>query len=220
MPTTKITAPNPAERLLLQNRAWAKAKRQADPAYFDRLKETQTPRFLWIGCSDSRVPADLITGTQPGEIFAHRNIANMVVQNDQNLASVLEYAVNNLKVEHIIVCGHHGCGGVRAAMTGKDYGLLNTWLNHIKQVYAEHFDELEAIADPQEKEDRLVELNAEFQLNNLMKSSVIQRAWDDGRGPSLHAWFYDLRDGVLNEMKHMPRGTPIPAPFRLEFEKP
>lgn len=209
------------ERLLLQNRAWAAQMRAKDPEFFDRLVQTQTPEFLWIGCSDSRVPADAITGTRPGMIFVHRNIANLVVHTDLNLASVLTYAVDVLKVNHVIVCGHHGCGGVRAAMTSKDFGLLNKWLRNIKDVHGQHADELEAISDPRQREDRLIELNTVAQVNNLMKTSTIQRAWRERGGPWLHAWVYDLGDGILHEHKAVAPGTPVPAPFRYEFpERP
>src|ERR1700712_1263957 len=148
------------EKLLSENKAWAKSQEEKDPEFFKRLSSIQTPEFLWIGCSDSRVPADKITGTQPGEIFVHRNIANMVVHTDVNLLSVLDYAVNYLKVKHVIVCGHYGCGGIKAAITNHDYNyLLNMWLRNIKDVYRLHRDELEAIPDFEKRADRLTELN-------------------------------------------------------------
>lgn len=204
-----------AARLLLQNKAWSQLKQQQDPGFFQRLAVTQSPRFLWVGCSDSRVPADAITGTQPGEIFVHRNIANMVVHTDFNLLSVLAYAVDVLKVEHVIVCGHHGCGGVRAAMTDKDFGFLNEWLRNIKEVYAEHYDEVNAITDSVRREDRMVELNVIRQVMNLAKTSIIQKAWQEGRGPVLHAWVYDLGDGILHELKTVSSTEELPAPFRF-----
>src|ERR1700710_1809850 len=151
---------NPYEKLLQENKAWAKEMVDRDPDYFNRLAHLQTPEFLWIGCSDSRVPADKITGTQPGEIFVHRNIANLVIHTDVNLLSVLDYAVNPLKVRHVIVCGHYGCGGVKAAMTNHDYNyLLNMWLRNIKDVYRLHRGELTALTDEEKRFDRLVELN-------------------------------------------------------------
>lgn len=206
-----------ASRLLLQNKAWSQLKSLQDPEFFQRLANGQSPRFLWIGCSDSRVPADAITGTQPGEIFVHRNIANVVVHTDLNLLSVLAYAVNVLEVDHVIVCGHHGCGGVRAAMTNQDFGLLNEWLRNIKDVYADHQEEVDAISDPVQREDRLVELNVVSQVLNLAKTSIVQRAWEKRKGPELHAWVYDLSDGVLNELKTVTPGTDLGAPYQFKF---
>src|SRR5919205_971723 len=166
------------EKLLLENKAWASEKVADDPEYFKRLADIQKPEFLWIGCSDSRVPANEITNTQPGEIFVHRNIANLVIHTDVNLLSVLDYAGNHLKVKHVIVCGHYGCGGVKAAATKQDFKyVLNMWLRHIKDVYYLHRDELDAIRDEEVKTDRLVELNVQMQVANLAKTSIIQRAW-------------------------------------------
>src|ERR1700712_4491919 len=166
------------EKLLLENKAWAHEKVIADPDYFKRLANIQSPEFLWIGCSDSRVPANEITGTQPGEIFVHRNIANMVIHTDVNLLSVLDYAVVHLKVKHIIVCGHYGCGGVKAAMTNHDFNqVLNMWLRNIKDVYRKHATEIDGIEDEVLRTDRLVELNVMNQVANLAKTSIIQRAW-------------------------------------------
>ncbi len=202
-----------ADRLLLQNKAWAAQSRAKDPEFFSRLATTQSPKFLWIGCSDSRVPADAITGTRPGMLFVHRNIANLVVHTDVNLSCVLQYAVEVLKVEHIIVCGHHGCGGVRAAMTNKDFGLLNKWLRNIKEVYAQHHTELVAIDDPRKREDRLVELSVIAQVQNLVRTSTVQRAWRERQGPWLHAWVYDLSDGIVHELDAVAPNTPVSAPF-------
>ena len=206
-----------SQRLLSQNRQWAETVKQQDPSFFTRLAQGQNPRFLWIGCSDSRVPADTITGTRPGEIFIHRNIANTVVHTDLNLLSVLTYAVDVLKVEHVIVCGHAECGGVRAAMSGKDLGPLNEWLRNIKDVYAKHYPELQAIEDPAAREQRLVEFNVLEQLKKLAATAVIQRAWASGRGPWLHAWVYRLDDGLLHELEAMSPGSPVPAPYALEI---
>src|ERR1043165_5505510 len=159
------------EKLLLENKAWATEKTTEDPEYFQRLARLQTPEFLWIGCSDSRVPADRITGTQPGEIFVHRNVANLVINTDVNLLSVLDFAVNHLKVKHVIVCGHYGCGGVKAAATQSDFkAVLNMWLRNIKDVYRLHREELESIKDEERRTDRLVELNVREQVNNLAKT--------------------------------------------------
>lgn len=208
-----------SRRLLLQNKAWSQLKQLQDPEFFQRLAFTQAPRVLWIGCSDSRVPADAITGTQPGEIFVHRNIANMVVHTDLNLLSVLAYAVNVLKVEHVVVVGHHGCGGVRAAMTDQDFGLLNEWLRNIKEVYADHYDEVNAIPDPVKREDRMVELNVIRQVMNLAKTSIIQSAWKERQGPVVHAWVYDLGDGILNELKTISSAEGLSPPFQFGVQK-
>jgi carbonic anhydrase len=188
----------PIDRLLLENKAWASEIKADDPEYFERLSHLQTPQFLWIGCSDSRVPADKITGTQPGEIFVHRNIANMVIHTDVNLLSVLDYAVNHLQVEHVIVCGHYGCGGIKAAMTNHDYKyVLNMWLRNIKDVYRMYSQELEAIPDMEQRTDRLTELNVKEQVTHLAKTSIIQRAWKNNRRPQLHGWVYGLKDGLI-----------------------
>lgn len=198
------------EKLLLENKAWASEKTTEDPEYFNRLAHIQTPEFLWIGCSDSRVPANEITGTQPGEIFVHRNIANMVVNTDVNLLSVLDYAVNHLKVKHVIVCGHYGCGGVKAAATQSDFkAVLNMWLRNIKDVYRLHREELESIKNEEMRTDRLVELNVREQVNNLAKTSIIQRAWKEKNAPDLHGWVYGLKDGLIKPVFEMKAGTHI-----------
>jgi carbonic anhydrase len=198
------------EKLLLENKAWAKEQVEEDPDFFQRLSSLQTPEFLWIGCSDSRVPADKITGTQPGEIFVHRNIANMVVHTDVNLLSVLDYAVNHLKVKHVIVCGHYGCGGIKAAMANQDYKpVLNMWLRNIKDVYHDHRDELNAIKDNDNKTDRLVELNVMEQVMHLAQTSIIQRVWKNEERPHLHGWVYGLKDGIIKPVLEMPPGTAI-----------
>lgn len=198
------------EKLLLENKAWASEKINDDPEYFNRLAHIQTPEFLWIGCSDSRVPANEITGTQPGEIFVHRNIANMVVNTDVNLLSVLDYAVNHLKVKHVIVCGHYGCGGIKAAATQNDFKyVLNMWLRNIKDVYRLHREELSAIKDEAKRDDRLVELNVQEQVNNLAKTSIIQRAWKKDNAPDLHGWVYGLKDGIIKPVFEMKAGTHI-----------
>src|SRR6187401_518746 len=163
----------PYEKLLQENKAWAESQRIQEPGYFDRLAKLQAPEFLWIGCSDSRVPADKITGTEPGEIFVHRNIANMVVNTDINLLSVLQYAVEVLKVEHVIVCGHYGCGGVRAAMTQHYYGIINHWLKNIKDIYRIHRDEIDSFPSDDDRVNRLTELNVQEQVFNLAKTSII-----------------------------------------------
>lgn len=198
------------EKLLLENKAWASEKVEDDPEYFERLSQIQTPEFLWIGCSDSRVPANEITNTQPGEIFVHRNVANMVVHTDVNLLSVLDYAVTHLKVKHVIVCGHYGCGGVKAAMTNHDFKqVLNMWLRNIKDVYRLHRDELNNIQDEEKKFDRLVELNVVEQVQHLAKTSIIQRAWQKEQRPHLHGWVYGLKDGIIKPVFEMTAGTHI-----------
>jgi carbonic anhydrase len=194
------------EKLLLENKAWASEKIQDDPEYFQRLAKIQTPEFLWIGCSDSRVPANEITGTQPGEIFVHRNIANMVIHTDLNLLSVLEYAVNVLKVKHIIVCGHYGCGGVKAAMTRHSLGIINKWIRNIKDVYRFHRKEIDSISDETSKVNRLVELNVQEQVINLAKTSIVQSAWKYHQRPAIHGWVYGLDDGLIKPIFEMGPG--------------
>jgi len=198
----------PHEKLLLENKAWAQEMLEQDSDYFNRLAHLQAPEFLWIGCSDSRVPANEITGTQPGEIFVHRNIANLVIHTDVNLLSVLDYAVNHLKVNHVIVCGHYGCGGVKAAITNHDYNhLLNMWLRNIKDVYRLYQSELESITDEEARTDRLVELNVKEQVLKLAKTSIIQRAWKYSKRPVLHGWVYGLKDGIIKNLFDMEPGS-------------
>lgn len=190
----------PIEKLLLENKAWAAEKLETDPNYFLRQSKDQSPEFFWIGCSDSRVPANEVTNTEPGELFVHRNVANLVVNTDLNLLSVLQYAVEVLKVNHIIVCGHYGCGGVKAAMTQQSFGLINKWLRNIKDVYRFHRIEIDGISDPVKRVDRLVELNVNEQIHNLAKTSIVQKAWSSRQGPMLHGWVYGLEDGILHEI--------------------
>jgi len=200
---------NPYEKLLLENKAWATEQVQIDPDFFKRLQHIQTPDFLWIGCSDSRVPADKITGTQPGEIFVHRNIANMVVHTDINLLSVLEYAVVYLKVKHVIVCGHYGCGGVKAAMGNQSLGIINKWLRNIKDVYRIHENEIKQEPDEEKRLNKLIEYNVHEQVMNLAKTSIIQKAWKDENRPHLHGWVYGLQDGIIKPVCEMEPGTHI-----------
>lgn len=207
----------PYEILLRDNRAWAAGRVAEDPDYFKRLAQLQTPEFLWIGCSDSRVPANEITGTQPGEIFVHRNVANLVVNTDANLFAVLDYAVTYLKVKHIIVCGHYGCGGIKAAGSKGDFkSILNMWLRNIKDVYRLHQAELNAIRDEGERENRLVELNVQEQVYNLAKTSIIQRCWEQEQQPDLHGWVYGLKDGIIHPVCEMKAGTPIDEVYRFD----
>lgn len=195
------------EHLLLENKAWAKEILETDPDFFSRLKDQQSPEYLWIGCSDSRVPPDRITQTQPGQIFIHRNIANMVVHTDLNLLSVLQYAVEVLKVKHIIVCGHYGCGGVKAAMGNANLGIINKWLRNIKDVYRFHQAEIDAIPNEKDRLNRLIELNVVEQVHNLAKTSIVQHAWKTRNAPHIHGWVYDLSDGLIKTLFEMPANT-------------
>ncbi|HMH21854.1 MAG TPA: carbonic anhydrase [Puia sp.] len=207
----------PIEKLLLENKAWAEEIKADDPGYFERLSHLQNPEFLWIGCSDSRVPADKITGTQPGEIFVHRNIANLVIHTDVNLLSVLDYAVNHLNVRHVIVCGHYGCGGIKAAMTNHDYKyVLNMWLRNIKDVYRLHSKELDNIVDLEARTDRLTELNVKEQVTHLAKTSIIQRAWKNDKRPQLHGWVYGLKDGLIKRVFGMEAGSHIDPIYQYD----
>ncbi|GGB30133.1 carbonate dehydratase [Mucilaginibacter rubeus] len=189
------------EGLLEGNKKFIEGALAEDPQYFDKLANGQKPPILWIGCADSRVPANQITNTAPGEIFVHRNIANMVIHSDMNMLSVLDYAVNVLKVKHVIVTGHYGCGGVNAAMSNNQFGLIDNWLRHIKDVYRLHADELDAITDETERSNRLVELNVIENVNNLCKTSIVQNAWKNGQALAVHGWVYSLSTGLINDMK-------------------
>lgn len=197
------------EELLLQNKAWVQEKLSDDSDFFKRMAKDQRPNFLWIGCSDSRVPANEITGTEPGEIFVHRNIANMVVHNDLNLLSVLEYAVVHLQVSHIIVCGHYGCGGVNAAMSHKNLGIINKWLRNIKDVYRTHRTELDLISNEKERSDKLVEYNVMQQVRHLAETSIVQKAWKNRQKPHLHGWVYGLDSGLIKQVFEMPANSEI-----------
>jgi carbonic anhydrase len=187
-------------KLLENNKSWVKKNVEKDPDYFTKLSNGQSPEYLWIGCSDSRVPANQITGTSPGEIFVHRNIANMVVHSDMNMLSVLSYAVEVLKVKHIIVCGHYGCGGVMAAMENQQFGLIDNWLRHIKDVYRYHHKELDAIEDKTLRARRLVEVNVMEQVHDLGKTSIVQNAWKKKQPLHIHGWVYDINDGIIKDL--------------------
>ena len=205
------------EKLLLENKAWASEMIAQDPQYFERLSHLQTPEFLWIGCSDSRVPANQITGTQPGEIFVHRNVANLVVNTDVNLLSVVDFAVTHLKVKHVIVCGHYGCGGVKAAATKSDFKpVLNMWLRNIKDVISKHGKELDNIKDEELKSDRLVELNVQEQVLNLSKTTIIQKCWKRDQRPDLHGWVYGLKDGIIKPVFEMKAGSQIDPVYEYD----
>lgn len=188
------------EKLLLANKAWVQDRVELQDNYFTKLAADQQPLFLWIGCSDSRVSAEQLTGTDPGEMFVHRNIANLVVPNDLNLLSVLQYAVEVLEVKHVIVCGHYECGGVKAAMAGKKLGLIDQWLRHIQLVEEQHRTELAQIPDDHDRFDRLVELNVMEQVRHLAATESVQKTWANFRRPTLHGWVFNLRNGLLHEV--------------------
>lgn len=198
------------DKLLLENRAWSEEVSKKDPDYFKHLAIEQKPDFLWIGCADSRVPAETVVNAQPGEIFVHRNIANQVITTDFNCLSVLQYAISVLKVKHVIVCGHYGCGGVKAALQPQKAELMiaNKWLLHIKDVYRLHQDELESI-NPAKKLNRLIELNIIEQVYRLAHTSIIQSAWKHGHKPTLHGWVYGLEDGLIDELIKLDHNTQI-----------
>jgi carbonic anhydrase len=205
------------ELLLDDNKKWAAKKLAEDAQFFQKLLNVQTPEFLWIGCSDSRVPANEITGTQPGEIFVHRNIANLVIHTDVNLLSVLDYAVVHLKVKHVIVCGHYGCGGIKAAMGNTNYNqVLNMWLRNIKDVYRHNREELNNIKDENQRTDRLTELNVIEQVQRLAKTSIIQKAWKAREAPDLHGWVYGLKDGLINPVYEMKAGSEIDPLYQYD----
>ena len=186
--------------LLESNGHWADQMIAQDSEFFSRLCDVQKPNYLWIGCSDSRVPANEIVGLQPGEMFVHRNIANVVPNGDQNCLSVIQYAVEVLNVEHIIVTGHYGCGGILAAMENTEHGQLDNWLAHIKDVHLKHFEDLQSIKNTEERADRLCELNVVEQVRNVAKTSVVQRAWRKNKTLYIHGWIYSLRDGILKDL--------------------
>ena len=191
---------NNLEHLLARNRAWAEKMTAADPDFFHRLSQQQTPGYLWIGCSDSRVPANEIVGMSPGELFVHRNVANVVVHTDLNCLSVIQYAVDVLKVRHIIVCGHYGCGGVKAALDNSTHGLIDNWLRHVQDVKHQHEAALGAMADDAERFGALCELNVIEQVLNVSRTTIVQNAWERGQELSVHGWIYGLGDGLLREL--------------------
>ena len=188
------------KKILDNNKKWVENKLSVNPNYFKNLAVGQQPPLLWIGCSDSRVPANEIIGAEPGEVFVHRNIANMVVHSDMNMLSVLDYAVNALKVKHVIVCGHYGCGGVKAAMGNTSIGIIDNWIRHIKDVYRFHQNELDAIENEKERFNKFVEINVKEQVMDLAKTSIVQNAWKNGQELSLHGWVYGLNDGYVTDL--------------------
>ena len=190
---------NRLQHLFDSNRAWADSVKQRDPEFFSRLSNQQSPEYLWIGCSDSRVPANQITRLEPGEVFVHRNIANVVVHTDLNCLSVIQYAVEVLNVKHIIVCGHYGCGGVRAALENHEHGLIDNWLRHIKDVIRFNEDKFHGL-EHEQKMDLLCELNVREQVTNICNTTIIQDAWNEGKELSVHGWIYSVKNGILKDL--------------------
>ena len=206
------------KELLENNKNWADEQARSNPDYFKKLAAGQSPRAFWIGCSDSRVPESIVTGMGPGDIFVQRNVANQVVHDDINLLAALQYAVQNLEVEHVIVCGHYGCGGVKAAMSDAELGLINKWLLHIKDVYLAHSDELEKISDMDKRADRLVELNVLQQVDNLIRTEIIQGSWKMRKAPKVHGWAFGLADGKIKELTTVePDISNVPEIYRYNL---
>jgi carbonic anhydrase len=187
-------------QLFENNRKWASELLQSDSAFFEKLSKQQSPEFLWIGCSDSRVPANAIVGMRPGELFVHRNVANLVIHTDMNCLSVVQFAVEVLKIKHIIVCGHYGCGGVKAAMENRSHGLIDNWLRHIRDIYRKRSNELLLIEDENQRLDRLCELNVVEQVMNVGNMTAVQEAWQKEKSPTIHGWIYDICDGLLKDL--------------------
>ncbi|MES2863577.1 MAG: carbonate dehydratase [Bacteroidota bacterium] len=206
------------KKILDNNKEWVESNLAKDPNYFKDLSSGQNPPLLWIGCSDSRVPANEITGTRSGEVFVHRNIANLVVHTDINMLSVLDYAVNALKVKHVLVCGHYGCGGVKAAMGNQSIGIIDNWIRNIKDVYRVNKDELNEIKNEDEKFNRLVELNVKEQVFNLAKTSIVQNAWNKGQELNLHGWVYGLNSGYVTDLNvNFSNNDDLDSMFKLNF---
>lgn len=211
---------NDLENLFSKNEAWANQIKSEDPTFFERLSKQQSPEYLWIGCSDSRVPANQLVGLMPGEMFVHRNIANCVVHTDLNCLSVIFYAVHVLKVKHVIVCGHYGCGGVQAALTDQQFGLVDHWIRNIRDVYHKRHEEILSLSNDTERLNRLCELNVEQQVANVCHIPVIQNAWHEGRELSIHGWIYDIGDGRLKEVTKTINGlSEVSEQFRLAPEQ-
>lgn len=206
------------KQLLENNKKWVEEQVAIDPNYFNDLAKEQKPKILWIGCSDSRVPANEIIGGKPGDSFVHRNIANLVIHSDMNMLSVLDYAINALKIKHVIVCGHYGCGGVKAAMENKSIGIIDNWIRHIKDLYRLHLEELNSIEDNEKKFNRLVELNVIEQVHDLGKTSIVQNAWKNGQEVSLHGWVYGLNSGYVTDLDvNISSNKDLHDVFHLDF---
>jgi len=205
------------KKILLENKAWAESKRDLDQEYFEKMAVDQKPEYLWIGCSDSRVPPSEITNTDPGQMFVHRNIANLVVHTDMNLLSVLQYAVENLEIPHVIVCGHYNCGGVKAALSNKSLGMMNNWVRNIKDIYFENKVDIDSIQDEAARVNKLVELNVVEQVHHLAHTSIIQRSWNVRKKPYLHGWVYDINTGLLKKLITMEPGAEIDSAYRFDY---
>ena len=206
------------KNLIDNNKKWVESKLKLDPEFFNKLAQGQSPPILWIGCADSRVPANEIIGAEPGEVFVHRNIANMVVHTDMNMLSVLDYAVNVLKVKHVIVCGHYGCGGVKAAMGQQSVGLIDNWIRHIKDVYRLHKSELDGISDEKQRFDTFVELNVKEQVFDLAKTSIIQNAWKKDQDISVHGWVYGVGSGIIKDLEvNVSNDSQLDDVYQLNF---
>ena len=206
------------KKILDNNKKWVENQLALDPEYFKDLAKGQQPPLLWIGCSDSRVPANEIIGAKPGEVFVHRNIANMVIHSDMNMLSVLDYAVNVLKVKHVIVCGHYGCGGVKAAMGNQSIGLIDNWIRHIKDVDRLHEHYLDTIKDEEERFNKFVEVNAQEQVFDLAKTSIVQNAWRNGQELTLHGWTYGLNSGYVTDLGvNMSSNKDLDEVYQLKF---
>jgi len=206
------------KKILDNNKKWVETQLAIDKEYFKDLAKGQQPPLLWIGCSDSRVPANEIIGAKPGEVFVHRNIANMVIHSDMNMLSVLDYAVNVLKVKHVIVCGHYGCGGVKAAMGNQSIGLIDNWIRHIKDVYRLHEEYLNSISDEDERFNKFVEVDAQEQVFDLAKTSIVQNAWRNGQDLTLHGWTYGLNSGYVTDLGvNMSSNSELDEVYRLKF---
>ena len=206
------------KKILDNNKQWVESQTAIDPEYFKDLSKGQNPPLLWIGCSDSRVPANEIIGAKPGEVFVHRNIANMVVHSDMNMLSVLDYAVNVLKVKHVIVCGHYGCGGIKAAMGNDSIGIIDNWIRHIKDVYRLHKEELDAIANEDDRFNKFVEVNVKEQVFDLAKTSIVQSAWKKGQELTLHGWAYGLNSGYVTDLNvNISSNKDLDNVYQLEF---
>lgn len=186
--------------LFEKNKLWSSETKRKDPEFFKKLSKQQSPEYLWIGCSDSRVPANEIVGMLPGELFVHRNIANMVIHTDLNCLSVIQYAVDVLKIDHIIITGHYGCGGIKAAMESKEHGLIDNWLSHIRDVYRYHAKDIDLIEDEEKRIDKMCELNVIEQVANVCHTTIVQKAWAAGRKLFVHGWIYDIKDGILRDL--------------------
>jgi len=202
---------HPLQHLLENNKRWASGQTTNDPQFFKRLSTQQKPDYLWIGCADSRVPANEIIGLDPGEVFVHRNVGNVVVHTDMNCLSVLQYAVEILKVKHVIVCGHYGCGGVQAAMENQQHGLIDNWLRHIKDVYFKHQPNVDGIEDVVRRRERMCELNVVEQVANVCYTTIVQNAWQRGQPLAIHGWVYGLQDGLINDL-----GITVDGPAKIE----